>query len=262
MRNILKIVFLFGFFAFVSHSVKANDKIDRFAEVVDSLHSSIVFPHNIAPGIVLTNVGVDKNERLLVVNYLLNPELVESIINNASSENGIAQLLSGYDEIFAISMIDADAGYRVMVTSPSADGLNQSRFATVPSSDIAAVYSKLKSGDSTPLKPYLEMLQTSFDNMQFPFKIVNGIYIIKGFINDKEANWVYRVEGNLDSSSFTDEIIQHNRMNLINGIRKTLSEDYLKEIEEKGITLHYTYLNENFDVLYELIFTADDLKNQ
>lgn len=261
MRNYLKSILLFVCVIFITHSTTAkNSSIDRFAQVVDSLHSSMVFPYNVAPGIVLTNIGVDKKEKMLVINYTLNPEFVESVIKNASTENGIAQLLTGYDEIFSISMIEAEAGFRTVVTSPSAYGLNSTKFVTVPASAIPIVYSKLKNGDFSSLKPYLEMLQYTFSNMKFPLKVVNGVYLINGFIKDNEANWVYRIEGNIDSSNITDEIIQHNRMNLINNLRANINPDYLIEIEEKGITLHYSYLNETGDILYEFIFTADDLK--
>lgn len=261
MRKYLKYIFPFVCVIFITHSISAkNSRIDRFAEVVDSIHSSMVFLYNVAPGIVLTNIGVDKNDKLLVINYTLNPEFVESVIKNASSENGIAQLLTGYDEIFSISMIDAKAGFRTIVTYPTADGLNKTQFVTVPASAIPIVYSKLKNGDFSPLKPYLEMLEFTFSNMKFPLKVVNGVYLINGFIKDKEANWVYRIEGNVDSSNITDDIIQHNRMNLINNLRANINPDYLIEIEEKGITLHYSYLNEKGDLLYEYIFTADDLK--
>ena len=49
-------------------------------------------------------------------------------------------------------------------------------------------------------------------------------------------------------------------MALINNLRANLSPDYLIEIEEKGITLHYSYLNEKGEILYEYIFSANDLK--
>lgn len=216
MRMYLKFIFLVVGVIFITHSLTAkNSKIDRFAEVVDSLHSSIVFPHNMAPGIVLTNIGVDKKEKMLVINYMLNPEFVESVIDNASSENGIAQLLTGYDEIFAISMIEAEAGYKIIVTCPSADGINKTKYATVPASAIPIVYTKLKNGDYSSLKPYLEMLENTFSNMHFPLKVVNGVYLINGFIKDNEANWIYRIEGDIDSSGISDEIIRHNRMSLI-----------------------------------------------
>ena len=247
MRKYLKYIFPFVCVIFITHSITAkNSRIDRFAEVVDSIHSSMVFPYNVAPGRVL--------------NYTLNPEFVESVIKNASSENGIAQLLTGYDEIFSISMIDAEAGFRTIVTYPTADGLNKTQFVTVPASAIPIVYSKLKNGDFSSLKPYLEMLEYTFSNMKFPLKVVNGVYLINGFIKDKEANWVYRIEGDVDLSNITDDIIQHNRMALINNLRANINPDYLIEIEEKGITLHYSYLNERGEILYEYIFSANDLK--
>ncbi len=261
MRKFLKFIVLFICAIFITYTASAKiSKIDRFAEVVDSIHSSMVFPYNVAPGVVFTNIGVDKKDKLLVINYTLNPEFVESVIKNASSENGIAQLLTGYDEIFSISMIDAEAGVRIVVTYPTADGLNKTQFVTVPASAIPLVYSKLKSGDYSSLKPYLEMLEYTFSNMKFPLKIVNGVYLINGFIKDSEANWVYRIEGDIDSSNITDDIIRHNRMALINNLRANLNPDYLIEIEEKGITLHYSYLNDKGNILYEFIFTAEDLK--
>ncbi|MDE5685249.1 MAG: hypothetical protein K2I26_01695 [Paramuribaculum sp.] len=261
MRNLLKFSFLVGCVVFISHSVSAkSNPVDRFAEVVDSLHSSMVFPYNVAPGIVLTNVGVDKNERMLIINYTLNPEFVEAVIKNTSSENGIAQLLTGYDEIFSTSMIEAEAGYRIIVTCPSADGLNKTQIATVPASAIPIVYSKLKSGDNSSLKPYLEMLESTFSNMQFPLKVAERLYLINGFIKDKEANWVYRIEDNDESANIADGIIQYNRIAIQNNLRANMSADYLNEIEKQGITLHYTYLNDAGDILYEYIFTAEDLK--
>lgn len=238
----------------------ATGDIERFVEVVDSLHKRIVFPHNIAPGIVLTNVGVDKNEKMLVINYMLNLEMVEPVAENVASENGIAQLLTGYDEVFAISMINAEAGYKFILTSPSADGLNSSRIITVPASAIPVVYDKLKNGDYSSLKPYLEMLQSSFSNMQFPIKIVDGVWITDAYISDNEANWIYKIEGDIDASSFTDDLIQHNRINLLNNLRANMSQDYITEIEQKGITLHYTYRNERGATLFEFVFTAQDLK--
>lgn len=39
-----------------------------------------------------------------------------------------------------------------------------------------------------------------------------------------------------------------------------MSSNYLNEIEEQGISLHYTYLNDAGDILYELRFTAEDLR--
>ena len=228
--------------------------------MVDSIHGSMVFPYNVAPGIVLTNIGVDKKDKLLVINYTLNPEFVESVLRNASTENGIAQLLTGYDEIFSISMIEAEVGFRTIVTFPTADGVNRTQFVTVPASAIPIVYSKLKNGDYSSLKPYLEMLEDTFSNMKFPLRVVNGVYLVNGFIKDKEANWVYRIEGDVNSSNITDDVIQHNRINILNNLRANLTTNYLSEIEEKEITLHYSYLNEKGDILYEFIFTADDLK--
>ena len=104
------------------------------------------------------------------------------------------------------------------------------------------------------------MLGDTFANMQLPLKVVNGVYLINGFIKDKEAHWVYRIEGDIDSSNFTDDIVRNNRLNLINNLRANLSSNYLTEIEEQGISLHYTYLNEKDDILFEFIFTANDLK--
>ena len=147
MRNYLKYIFLFSCAILITPSITANkNKIDRFAEVVDSLHSSLILPYSLAPGIVLTNVGVDKKDKMLLINYMVNPEIVETLIKNVSSENGIAQILTGYDEIFSISMIEAEAGYKVIITSPSEDGLNKTQFATVPASAIPKVYNKLKNG--------------------------------------------------------------------------------------------------------------------
>ena len=243
MCNFLRFIVIFISAIFITQTSSAKiSKIDRFAQVVDSLHSTMVFPYNVAPGIVLSNIGVDKKDRLLVINYMLNPEFVESVLRNASTENGIAQLLTGYDEIFSISMIEAEVGFRTIVTFPTADGLNSTQFVTVPASAIPIVYSKLKNGDYSSLKPYLEMLENTFSNMQFPLKVVNGVYLINGFIKDNEANWVYRIEGNIDSSNITDDIIQHNRINVLNNLRANLNPDYLSEIEDKGITLHYSMI--------------------
>lgn len=261
MLNHLKYILLAGCVFFIAPSMAPQkSSIERFAEVVDSLHRQIVFPHNIAPGIILTNVGVNKNDKMLVINYMLNPEMVESVVKNVTSENGIAQLLTGYDEIFSISMIEAEAGYRVIITSPSADGLNKTKIVDVPASAIPKVYSKLKNGDYSSLKPYLEMIQSTISNMQFPIKIVDGVSLINVFIKGKEAHWVYRIEGDIDASKITDAVIQNNRINVINNLRANMSPDYITEIEEKGISLHYSYLDEKGNLLYEFIFTADDLK--
>lgn len=261
MLNCLRYVLLSVSLFILTPSISAgNGEIERFAEVVDSLHKGIVFPYTIAPGIVLTNIGVDKDEKMLVINYMLNPEMVETVAKNVASENGIAQLLTGYDEIFSISMINAEAGYKFIITSPSADGLNSSRVITVPASAIPPVYAKFKNGDYSSLKPYLEMLQSSFSNMQFPIKIVNGVWVTDAYIKDKEANWVYKIEGDVDASSFSDETIMHNRINLLNNLRANMSHDYVTEIEQEGITLHYTYRNEQGEKLFEFIFTAQDLK--
>lgn len=261
MCKYFKYIFLFVCVIFITNPIAAkNSSVDRFAEVVDSIYGSMVFPYNVAPGIVLTNIGVDKKDKLLVINYTLNPEFVESVLRNASTENGIAQLLTGYDEIFSISMIEPEVGFRTIVTFPTADGVNRTQFVTVPASAIPIVYSKLKNGDFSSLKPYLEMLEDTFSKMKFPLRVVNGVYLINGFIKDKEANWVYRIEGDVDSSNITDDVIQHNRINVLNNLRANLTTNYLSEIEEKEITLHYSYLNEKGDILYEFIFTADDLK--
>ncbi len=262
MRNSFKYILLIGYVFLTSPLISArNNSINRFAQVVDSLHDHIVLPQNIAPGIVLTNIGVDKNDKMLVINYMLNPGLVESVARNVSSENGIAQLLTGYDEIFSISMIEAEAGCRIIITSPSSDGINKTKIVDVPASAIPVVYDKLKRGvDHSPLKPYLEMLQSTFSNLQFPLKIVDGIYLTEAYIKEKEAHWVYRIEGVVDVTDISDAMIQNSRINLTNNLRSVMSADYVKEIEEKGISLHYTYHNIQGDVLFEYVFTATDLK--
>lgn len=259
--NCLRYILLLGcmFFIMPSAAAKSNS-IERFAEVVDSLHRNIVFPYNMAPGITLTNVGVDRDDKMLVINYTLNPEFVDCVINNISSENGIAQLLTGYDEIFSVSMIEADAGCRAIITYPAPDGINKTKIVTVPAAAIPVVYSKLKNGDFSSLKPYLEMLQTTFSNIKFPLKITNGIYLVNAFIKDKEANWIYRIEGHTNSPDINDDVIKNNRINLINNLRANMSPNYLNEIEQQGISLHYTYLNDAGDILYELRFTAEDLR--
>lgn len=96
--------------------------------------------------------------------------------------------------------------------------------------------------------------------MKFPLKITNGIYLVNAFIKDKEANWVYRIEGHTNSPDINDDVIKNNRINLINNLRANMSSNYLNEIEEQGISLHYTYLNDAGDILYELRFTAEDLR--
>ncbi len=261
MSHCVKYILLLIYLCFsVSSATAQTSNIERFAEVVDSLHSNIVFPYNIGPGIVLTNIGVDKSNKMLVINYLLNPEFVESVVKNASSENGIAQLLTGYDEIFAISMIDAEAGYMINITSPSANGQNTTETIRVPATAIPIVFEKLKNGDTSSLKPYLEMLQSTFSNIHFPLKIVEGIYLTDAFVEGKEANWIYRIEGDIENESLTDTIIQNNRINLINNLRANMSPNYLVEIEEENITLHYTYLDREGTLLFEFRFTADDLK--
>lgn len=89
MRKYLKYIFPFVCVIFITHSITAkNSSIDRFAEVVDSLHNSMVFPYNVAPGIVLTNIGVDKKDKMLVINYTLNPEFVESVIKTLLLKTG------------------------------------------------------------------------------------------------------------------------------------------------------------------------------
>lgn len=75
-------------------------------------------------------------------------------------------------------MIEADAGCRAIITYPAADGINKTKIVTVPATAIPIVYSKLKNGDFSSLKPYLEMLQTTFSNVKFPLKITNGIYLV------------------------------------------------------------------------------------
>lgn len=261
MADHLKQIFVITCLVLLSTSLSAQEsKIDRFAFVVDSIHSQFVFPHHIGPGVDLTNIGVDKDEKMLVINYMLNPEFVETVVKNISSENGIAQLLTGYDEIFSISMIEADAGFRAIITSPSANGLNQTKIVDVPASAIPIVYSKLKNGDYSSLKSYLEMLEATFTNMDFPVKVAEGIYLIKGFIENKDANWVYRINGNIDKSLITDAVIQNNRINLLNNLRANLSPDYVKEIEDQGIRLHYSYLDEKDNLLFEFIFSSDDLR--
>lgn len=96
--------------------------------------------------------------------------------------------------------------------------------------------------------------------MQFPVKIANGIYLINAIIKDKEVDWIYKVDGDIKASDISDTIIQNNRNSLINTLRSNMSPDYLIEIEEKGISLRYSYFNERGDLLYELILTAEDLK--
>lgn len=231
MRPYLRYIFLSGLLFLISPAIAAqSDAIDRFVQMVDSLHRGIVFPHNIGPGIVLTNIGVDKKDKMLVINYLLNPGFVESVVNNIPSENGIAQLLTGYDEIFSISMIEAEAGLRAVITIPSTDGTNKTKTVTIPASVIPRIYADLKNGDHSPLKPYLEMLQSTFDNTTLPLKIVDGIYLINAFVKDKEADWIYQIEGNVNKEDITDAVIQNNRMNLINNLRPNISS-YLPEIE-------------------------------
>lgn len=260
MKSFLKYILLGIAILFLNPSIKAQvNGIDRFAEVVDSLHQNIVFPYSIAPGIILTNVGVDKNDKMLVINYLLNPEIVDAVVENAPTENGVAQLLSGYDEVFSTSMIEAESGYKIIINSPSSDGINKTKIITVPSTAIPVVYSKLKNGDFSPLKPYLEMLQSSISNMHFPFKIVAGIYCTDAYIKGKEAHWIYLIEGDSDELNFSEEIIQNNRLNLLNNLRANLSENYIEEIKEQGITLHYTYYNEKGEKLFEFVFGRDDL---
>lgn len=261
MFRYLKHLALIGCAFLLAPSVMAQDEaIDRFAEVVDSLHRHIVFPHNIAPGIVLTNVGVNKAEKMLVINYMLNSEMVEAVADNAASENGIAQLLSGYDEIFSTTMIEANAGYQFIITTPSPDGLNKTRIVSVAPDAISSVYARLKNGDHSPLQPYLEMLQSTFSNMQLPARIAAGVYLTDGYIKDNEAHWIYRLEGVSDTSYFSEAVLQNNRINLINTLRANLSPEYLTEIEEKGITLHYTYTGEQGEILFEFILAAADLK--
>ena len=128
------------------------------------------------------------------------------------------------------------------------------RIAKIPLPDISPILG------SDTIWAYRNKMEYTFSNMKFPLKVVNGVYLINGFIKDKEANWVYRIEGDVDSSNITDDIIQHNRMALINNLRANINPDYLIEIEEKGITLHYSYLNEKGEILYEYIFSANDLK--
>ena len=261
MLNRLKYILLSGCLSLLAPSAIADNRaVDRFAEVVDSLHRHVVFPHNLGPGIVLANVGVDKNEKMLVINYTLNPEFVDAVAENIASENGIAQLLTGYDEIFSTSMIEAEAGCKAILTSPSADGLNKSKIVTVPPAAIPIVYTRLKNGDYSPLQPYLEMLKSTFSNMRFPVQITSGISLTDAYVGDKEAHWIYEIAGEMDASDITEELIRHNRLNLVNNLRSTISQDYLNEIEEKGITLYYKYLNERGEVIFEFAFTADDLK--
>lgn len=95
---------------------------------------------------------------------------------------------------------------------------------------------------------------------KFPLKITNGIYLVNAFIKDQEAHWVYKIEGHTNSADINDDIIKNNRINLINNLRANMSPNYLNEIEEQGISLHYTYLNDAGDFLYELRFTAEDLR--
>lgn len=259
-KRLIYLIFAYCACAFAPHMAAEDNAIERFAHVVDSLHSSIVFPHNIGPGIVLTNVGVDKNERMLVIGYMLNPELVESVVRNAGSENGIAQILTGYDEVFSISMIDANAGYKILITSPASDGSTNTETVTVPASAIPAVYTKLKNGDYSSMKPYLEMLADTFSHMQFPVKIAAGIYLTEAYITNNQAHYVYKLEDDIDVSNIPDAAVQNIRMNLANNLRKNISPEYMTEIEEKGISLFYTYNNEQGELLYEFVFTAENLK--
>lgn len=256
-----KYIFLIAFLLLCSSAVKAQkSNIERLAEVVDSLHSNIVYPYNIAQGLVITNVGVDKTEKMLVVNYLLNSNLVETFAKNIASENGIAQILTGYDEIFSKSMIDAEAGFKIIITSPAADGSNTSKIVTIPADSIPIVYNKLKNGDSSPLLPYLEMLRTSISNMQLPMKIANGISLVNAFINDKDANWIYQFENDFNLSNLSETELRNNRLKMINNLRSSIDPHYIIEMEEQGITLHYTYLDKNGDKLYEVIISSEDLK--
>ncbi|MDE6042799.1 MAG: hypothetical protein K2G07_04535 [Muribaculaceae bacterium] len=261
MFKILK----FGFFllcaTLIVPSLSAhNSAVERFAVIVDSLHKHIVLPLNIAPGIVLTNIGVDKDENSLVINYMLNPELVDAVVANASSENGVAQLLTGYDEIFAQSMIEADACAKIVITSPSSDGKNNIHTVTIPVSDIKMVYHKLKKGDASPLMPYLEALKSTFSNMQFPVKIVEGINMINVNVIENEVCYTYKFEVNVDASKITDNLLLSSRQMTLANLRANLIPEYIAEIKEKGIKIRYNYLNNNGEALYEFVFSAEDFE--
>lgn len=186
--------------------------------------------------------------------------MVDAVASNATTENGIAQLLTGYDEIFSTSMIDAGAGCKIIISSPSKNGENESKIVTIPPSKITAVYQKLKNGDFASLKPYLELLQSTFSNLKFPVKIANGINLTNAYIVNKDVYWLYEIEGEIVAANISDEIIQHNRLNLINALRSNIAPDYMTEIEEQGIKIHYVYKNSKGEELYDFIFTANDLK--
>lgn len=258
MNNRFFAIIFFSFCAQFTNAQKSA--INRFAEIVDSLHRNIVFPYTVAQGITLTNVGVDTDSKMLVINYMLNAEMVDAVASNATTENGIAQLLTGYDEIFSTSMINAEAGCKIIISSPSNNGGNESKIVTIPPSAIPAVYHKLKNGDFSSLKPYLELLQSTFSNLKFPVKIANGINLTNAYIVNKDIYWLYEIEGEMVAANISNEIIRHNRLNLINSLRSVISPDYMTEIEEQGITIHYIYKNCMGETLYEFIFTADDLK--
>lgn len=257
-RHIISVIVSFFFCA--SFASAQTISINRFAEVVDSLHRSIVFPYTVAPGITLVNVRVDTDNKLLVINYMLNPDVVDAVANNASTENGIAQLLTGYDEIFSTSMLEAEAGCKILISFPSNNGGIESKIVTITPSAISEVYHKLKNGDFTPLKSYLEMLQSTFSNMKFPFQVSNGINLIDAYIANNDVYWIYEIKGELVASDISDEIIQNNRFNLISSLRINIAPEYITEIEEKGIAIHYVYKNSKSEPLFDFTFTANDLK--
>lgn len=261
MHKLLGIIFTVVYFSLCAPFAKAQQSaINRFAEVVDSLHSHIIFPYTVAQGITLMNIGVDTDNKMLVINYMLNPDMVDAVANNAVTDNGIAQLLTGYDEIFSTSMIDAGAGCKIVISSPSKNGDSTSKIVTIPLSRISPVYQKLKNGDFSSLKPYLELLQSTFSDLKFPLKIANGILLTNAYIVNKDVYWMYEIEGEIIADNISDEIIQLNRLNMINSLRSTIAPEYTKEIEEQGIKIHYVYKNNKGEELYDFVFTDEDLR--
>ena len=263
MMKYLKSVILIGCFFMCLPSLGAKNKaVERLAEVVDSLHRGIYYPYTMSLSMTLTNVGVDKKDKMVVFSFISSQGMEESLGKMLASENGTAQMLASYDEILALSMLEAKAGFKYFISGPAADGKTKTTTIKVSPSEVSAMYYKLKNGEFSPIQPYLEMIQSTISNTSIPLNMGNGNTLSNAYIKDNEIHWVYTLDDSVAefNRNLPESSLQEKRRNIVNTLGKNMAPVYLKEMEEKGITTYFTYLDKQGNLLFELIITADDYK--
>lgn len=166
-------------------------------------------------------------------------EMMSLSCKKANTDRNVARVVESLDGTYLDKFITAGLGFKYIYTL---QGTGKHLF------DVSASAERLKDIkdrlDRGVLKPYtmLELSQMEIDNMKFPSKIEEGVWLTSAYIRGNSIFYEAKVDAEVDPKYFSAADVAEMRRGVIEGLKEEkLIMAHNKEIVGEGIHFVYIY---------------------